>query len=135
MAMTLAGLFDTIETVIPTCQKWTKGAHARSKHGSHVRADAPNACSVCLNTAFRRAFVMDGGLEHSHLTLIRDKAWEILNDTIMEMFPTRTEGRTKDDPQGCVIAFNDHPDTTFDDVRAVVHQSKANAYAIRRVQH
>ena len=84
--------------ILSSPDKWTKGAYARTKTDTIVGVLDEEACKFCLDGALLRC-----GLD-----------WDIktsLEQAILELFPTKSEG---------IISFNDHPDTTYEDVLEVL---------------
>lgn len=90
-------------------EKWTKGSSARDKNNKQVHPQEPEAVCWCLEGGLR--CVTNGN---------RWSPWvETLRSTIIRLFPNRT------DPLGVKIisTFNDHPDTTFEDIQKVIKEA------------
>lgn len=83
-------------------EKWTKGAFARRKTGTRTEWTDERAVCWCMEGAL---------LVCGHLGA---DEWRKVKDFILvkPAFSARTEGSINE--------FNDHPDTTFEDVRRVL---------------
>jgi hypothetical protein len=81
--------------------KWIKGNYAVDAHGLRTPAYAPTAVCFCIVGAVRRCYDSDN-----------PTAISALRDAARQLYPNRI-GET-------VSSFNDHPDTTFEDVVKVI---------------
>ncbi len=102
--MNLRQLFDS-----PS--KWTKGAPARNEFGVLVFHDSPNAVCWCLA----------GGLNKCFVGRANDLAFIALRQAARELFPQR---QTETSDLMVVAQINDHPDTTFEDVIAIINKTE-----------
>ncbi len=99
--MKLSQLFD-----VPS--KWTKGCDARNNVGEEVEVKSKTAICWCLS----------GGLGLVPSTETRYTYSQCLDEAVIELFPTRyglDVGFANK-----FVDFNDHPDTTFEDVQKVI---------------
>jgi hypothetical protein len=85
----------TIQELLSDESKWTKGTAARNSSGSPVHPTNKNAVKFCLIGAAVRCGV--------------DK--ELIQPAVKELGFCR------------ISIFNDHPDTTFADIRRVIEEA------------
>ena len=82
-------------------ERWTRGTFARNNQGAPVDEYSRDACSWCMTGAIRKSL-----------------AWLAtgpISIKVRKMYPGRS------DPQlGEIAAFNDHGDTTHEDVLKVI---------------
>jgi len=91
-----------ISELLNSPEKWTKGALARDKNDKYVGILSKDAASYCLL----------GALFYCYDNKCIGKKWNKLNNAILE-YGFRCFGET-------VVAFNNHPKTTYEDVIEVV---------------
>lgn len=85
--------------------KWTKGYYAKTAEDCPIGAYSNNAVCFCLL----------GGTQK--LGLVLEEVHKKLVPIIQKLYPDR------DDPSGIISTiayFNDHPDTTFEDIKKVL---------------
>ena len=84
--------------------KWTKGALARDHKDIPVAADSPEACCWCLS----------GLISYCYSGLDASTIYNKVCDTIQLKFPDRA------DSEYPLSRFNNNPETTYEDIRAVL---------------
>jgi hypothetical protein len=95
-----------ILNLLRTKKNWVKHKLAVDSRNRNVAYDDPKAVAWCLLGAGRRCY---GGS--------RDESDTKLENAIATLFPQFVYGFDK---KGDIIAFNNHKDTTFADLRRVV---------------
>lgn len=101
-----------IKELLKSEENWTKGEAARDKYGDRVSESSDRAVSFCLVGAFWKCYP-DGD----------DEAKRKLANVILEKHPDRAIPCLM--PSNVIIDFNDHDNTTFEEVRAVVEAADA----------
>jgi len=86
-------------------EQWCKGRFARNIKGESVQPDSVEAYQWCVMGRW--------------LILATKEPFNPLLQACNELFPTR-----KSTDFGTMSSFNDHPDTTFDDVQAVLERAE-----------
>ena len=82
-------------------KRWTRGVFARDKQGVSVDEYSKDACSWCITGAIRKS-----------------SAWMAttpISNKVRKMYPGRLNPLQSD-----IAAFNDHGDTTHEDVLKVI---------------
>lgn len=95
-------------------EKWTKGETARRADGKRAFSMDDGAVCWCIHGAISSCMAWGGGF---------DQTRHLLNETIKRLFPERVEAINRIEGTTGVFfhaAFNDHPETTFEDVRRVL---------------
>jgi hypothetical protein len=87
-------------------EKWTKKTAARGASGSPLPPDSDQACCWCILGALQKCYPKGPA----------DVEVEVLLKAIEKIFP-------RTGTLGLITRFNDHPDTTFADVRAVLEEA------------
>jgi hypothetical protein len=82
-------------------EKWTKGADARNSNGNIVYTNSDDASCFCLRGAVILCRIS--------LPTARTK----LRAALTKLYPTFSD----------YVDFNDHPDTTFEDVQKVLKEA------------
>ena len=98
-----------IEKMIETlaqAEAWTKGAFARTAKGRIIGPECKNAKCFCMEGAGLRVD-RNGFFDAEHL----------IEAAVSELFQRRS-------PYGSIPYFNDHPDTTHDDVLVVLRRAR-----------
>lgn len=93
----------TLREVLKDESCWCKGMSAQSRYGKSVPIASEMACRFCLH----------GAMEKSQF-------WPTvrLKEAIEKLFPERWSKYCHD-----LAKFNDHPDTTFADITAVLDEA------------
>lgn len=89
-----------VKDLLSTPEKWCKGDYAQDETGNPVASHDDRAARFCLLGAVNRCYAEDARLEP-----IRKLA-DVIHD--------HTDGTCH------ITLFNDRPDTTYDDLRAVL---------------
>lgn len=91
-----------LRDILKTEKDWTKGYYARNSEGLKVLPDSGEAVCYCISGA-----ICASGTGYA--------STEMVTNAIKALFPERVH------PEGhAVPEFNDHPETTFDDVCKVI---------------
>lgn len=99
-----------IFAVLSSPDKWTKGTYARDADG-HAWCEDDEAVCFCVS----------GALQHAHKLSFLDPDHEdhgAVRDAILTLYPSRVR-----DSLSTIPTFNDHPETTYDDILAVLHHA------------
>ena len=105
----------TVCELLNKATRWTKYTFAKTRDGVRVTPSRliEEADCFCLEGALM--YVLNRNISVCR----RSEQFGKLKKAILELFPERA--RTPENLPNCaVFAFNDHPDTTFEDVRKVV---------------
>lgn len=95
-----------------TPQTWTKGVFARDAGQIPVSPTDPSACRFCLDGALHAIEqTSTTGILSDHMTI----AARLLDKSAITLFPERAPGEF-----GAFVNVNDFPETTLDDVYAVL---------------
>lgn len=100
-----------LSSILTGPDKWCKGSSARDEDGNPVLTTSRSACMFCIGGAIAK---ISSGINNKFL--IRNK----ISKSIRKLFPGRG-GQMHDVIE--IEAFNDHPDTTFEDVQKVIEDS------------
>ena len=93
-----------------TPEKWTQHDYARDKNGRETSIFDPEATCFCLLGGISKVYnVTVDDLDDKTLE-IREK----INEAIRKLFPDRPS---------YIHKFNDHPDTTFEDIKKVLKEA------------
>lgn len=95
----------TVRELLSEEGKWTQGAYARDAVGKSVALNAPAAVCWCLKGALNRCYAPE--------------AFHAAFQRLTAIVP-----KVKVDGFEPVAAFNDHPSTTFVDIRRVIEQAQ-----------
>jgi len=87
--------------------KWCKGSFAKTAYGFETTCNNPDACQWCLL----------GARYTANLTRGENDA---LIDAVLALYPNRC-GIYRDTDS--LVRFNDHPNTTFDDIKRVLEHA------------
>lgn len=91
--------------------KWIKGIWMYPPIGQPVQ--------MCLSYALNR--MLNSAIDYSKLHAMRNRVIEIIQDK----FPARIHSLIFDS-EGAIMIFNDHKDTTFDDIQTVIREFEAS---------
>ena len=91
--------------------KWCKGSSAKDQNNNTTLSRSDSACKFCIGGAISR---MSSGYDDE--CFVRNE----IRKSIRKLFPGRG-GQMHDVIE--IEAFNDHPDTTFEDVMKVIEDS------------
>lgn len=89
-----------LRDILKTEKDWTKGYFARAEDGEKVEIDDTSATCYCLI----------GAMDKANLRSFS----EAMCESVKKLFPERTQHGHP------IVIFNDHPETTFDDVCKVI---------------
>jgi hypothetical protein len=96
-------LCDSILNILSDESKWTKHASARDANEKPIRVTHEAACKWCINGAIWKS---SQGFDQNNFIAER------IRGSIHKLFPDRYHGT--------IFGFNDHKDTTFEDVVKVI---------------
>ncbi len=96
-------------------EAWIKHVAARDANGEQVLYSNPKACKFCLQGAMLRGSMngSDAGQNILHWV-------HLLDEAIFLMFKPRMGDAYVPCNIATIIQFNDHPDTTWEDVERVI---------------
>jgi len=101
--------------ILSSPDAWTKHASARNAEDVIVQLDNPNAVKFCLT----------GALRHYQRDFdIKTNLWDNIKGIILNRFPERLDAFAGE-LESAITDFNDHPDTTFEEVVSVVQEAEA----------
>lgn len=104
---------NNVLDILSDQSKWVKNVTAQDEHGRDVNARSDRACKWCLVGAVHKAT--------DKMFLRGEEYVDCLAQTVEEMFPDRS-GILSD--RDAIVGFNDHPVTTFEEVRAVLEATR-----------
>lgn len=99
-------------------ETWCKGSLAKTKAGEHVGIANPDAVQFCL-----RGGVLKSSNQAGWSYTPEDK---IMCEVFADVFPEKAVGLDPKDRNytiravSALVAFNNHPDTTFDDIKPLI---------------
>lgn len=99
-------------------EKWNKGSYIKCKPQLHIMdrpLESKEIASVCLLGAVRLCEQHEIGRNSLELYYIK---------AIKELFPSRVPSASS--RRRIVPYFNDHPDTTFEDIQKVINYVETN---------
>lgn len=110
----MVSAIQKVAEVLSDESKWTQGAGGRNAEGRELPSYDGECCCWCLDAALWRAWCSP--LDHAYS---RQK----IESAIKVLFPARFDGVFP------MIRFNDHPNTTFADVRRVLGYAAEHPHA------
>lgn len=112
-----------VDQILSQPGAWTKGEFARDEEGIDCGPNDDEATCWCILGALDHAYETDLFFYQENPELFPEvvKASRAILAAARELFPERLEG-TKDEEMPIPV-FNDHHDTTLDDVKKVLHRA------------
>lgn len=104
-------VMKSLSDILTGPDKWTKGRSAADIYDNVVLSSSRSACKFCIGGAINRL-----GSGYDDECFVRSE----IRKSIRKLFPCRG-GQMHDVIE--IEAFNDHPDTTFEDVMKVIEDS------------